>query len=160
MTDQRQLPADLHALLDGEHLDQKVGHVFELLTVAPDGWPHVALLSVGEVLWLAPSRLGLALWPSSTTSSNLRRDGRAVLQLYHGGAAYRARLACSPAGTGQVPDEGKLALFSAAIEEVTRDAVGYARLTSGPQIELTDIDRVVGRWQVQLQRLREAASAA
>ena len=71
------LPETLHRLLDGSDLDGKVGETMELLTVGPEGWPHVALLSAGEVLAATPEEIRLALWPSSQTTANLRRTGQA-----------------------------------------------------------------------------------
>ena len=150
------LPAELAELLDGTHVGERTDQVFELLTVSDAGWPHIALLSVGEVVTLDEDTLGLALWPTSTTSDNLRRSGRGVLQLYHDGAAYRVRLAVRALGDEEAPG-GRLALFAAKVERVVRDAVNYARLSSGPTIELADSERVLARWRTQLETLRRAA---
>jgi hypothetical protein len=149
------LPNELRAVLDGADIARRSGLVFELLTVAPTGWPHVSLLSVGEVVVVADDRIGLALWPNSTTTDNLRGSGRGVLQVYLDGAAYRVRLAVAP-----IADEadGKLALFLAQVDGVVLDAVSYARITSGPTIELVDIERVVTRWQAQVETIRRAVA--
>jgi len=161
MNDERnqELPDALAELLDGARLEERAEHVFELLTVSEAGWPHIALLSVGEVLVTSPRRLMLGLWPTSTTTANLRQSGRAVLQLYHAGAAYRARLECRPRAE-QAAQAARLAIFDCRITQLSRDAVGYARLTSGPRIELPDADRVVARWRAQVHTLRRAAEDA
>jgi hypothetical protein len=150
------LPPELRTVLDGTSLPDRKALVFELLTVAPSGWPHVALLSVGEVVALSAEMIGLALWPNSTTSENLRQSGRGVLQVYHDGAAYRVRLVVSPLADDAV---AKLAMFRANVEEVVRDAVSYARITSGPTIELVDDERAVARWQGQVDAVRRAAAS-
>lgn len=152
------LPAEIGRLLDGNDLAARASLVFELMTVAPSGWPHVALLSVGEVVAIGEHSIGLALWPTSTTTDNLRRTGRALLQIYHDGAAYRMRLAARP--LADEPGGGKLALFSATVESTVRDEVSYARLTSGPTIELPSAERAVARWQAQVDAVRRAAAVA
>lgn len=159
MNESGRLPDELRELLNGNDLERRTGLVFELASVAPSGWPHLALLSVGEAVALSESQIGFALWPTSTTTDNLRRSGRAVLQLYHGGAAYRIRLAIRPLGEDHGAG-GKLALFAGNVESVVRDAVSYATLTSGPQIELPDPDRVVARWRTQIELVRTSVGPA
>ena len=152
------LPAEIARLLDGTRLEQRTGHVFELLTVSDAGWPHVALLSVGELLAVGANRLMMALWPTTNTTANVRRSGRAVLQLYHDGAAYRTRLDCR--GLDDALVEGtQLAVFDCRVEQVQRDAVHYANLTSGPRIELADRRKVVDRWAATIAVLRELSRA-
>ncbi len=156
MKDPPGLPDEIRQVLDGEDLAARASLVFELVTVAPSGWPHVALLSVGEVVALDEHSVGLALWPASTTTDNLQRSGRAVLQIYLHGAAYRLRLAARPLAD----DLGgsKLALFSATVESTVRDEVSYARLSSGPTIELANTERAVARWQSQVDAIRRAVA--
>ncbi len=155
MNESGRLPDELRELLDGSDLESRTGLVFELVSVAPSGWPHVALLSVGEVVALNESQIGFALWPTSTTTDNLRRSARGLLQAYHAGAAYRVRLAFKPVGEEQASG-GKLALLVAHVEGVVRDAVSYATLTTGPTIVLPDAQRVVARWRNQVQLIRAA----
>lgn len=47
-----------------------------LVTTTDDGWPHVAMLSVGELTAVEPHRPRAALWPSSTATANLRAHER------------------------------------------------------------------------------------
>lgn len=156
MSNLGRLPDEPMALLDGTDLESRHNLVFELLTVSDEGWPHVALLSVGEILAPTPDRLMLALWSGSTTTGNLNSSGRAVLQTYHGGAAYRIRLACR--AVAHAPAEAsRLAVFDCHVDEVRRDAVAYATLISGPLIELLDPEAVVERWAQTVAMLREAA---
>ena len=150
------LPPEIQQLLNGEDLTPKAALVFELVTVGASGWPHVALLSVGEVVALDQGTIGLALWPGSTTTENLRNSGLGVLQVYHAGAAFRIRLEARPIAEAATD---RLALFATTVRGVVRDAVSYARLTSGPTIELADTPKAVGRWQAQVAAIREAAAA-
>src|SRR5437868_382048 len=72
------LPPELREFLDGQRLAAKTNDVIELLTVGEEGWPHVALLSVGEVLAASDTEVRLALWPDSQTTANVRRTSRAT----------------------------------------------------------------------------------
>lgn len=64
-------PPGLLGVLDGRDLADKIGVTPQLVTVDDDGWPHIALLSAGEVVLERPDGARLALWPDSTTSANL-----------------------------------------------------------------------------------------
>jgi hypothetical protein len=150
------LPDELLETLDGSRLEQRTELVFELFTVSAEGWPHVALLSVGEVLALEDSLVMLALWSNSTTTANLRAGSKAVLQLFHG-AAYRVRLECA-AVDNELAAEARLALFRGRVVSVVRDAVGYATLTSGPRISLADPAKVIERWKTTVELMRTAAA--
>jgi hypothetical protein len=148
--DAPRLPDDVVALLDGRDLERRVGHTIELLTVGPDGWPGLALLSAGEVLALDGTTVRLALWPASRTTSNLNRTGRGTLALVHAGGAYTVRIHARR--LGELP--GPLAAFEAEVAAVRRDEVGYARLRSGITFDLPDAAAVVGRWRTTVDALR------
>jgi len=142
-------------MLDGEALENLSHEAFELVTVAPDGGPHVALLSVGEVLATGPSELRLALWESSRTTANLRRTGRALLTLVHDGAYLKLRLEVEP--TGSAGSGGRpLAAFRARVAELVEDRVPYAELTRGIGFDLNEPGPVLRRWREVLDELRDA----
>jgi hypothetical protein len=145
------LPADVVALLDGNELGARVGLTIELLTVAEDGWPGVALLSVGEVLAMSESEIRLALWPVSRTTANLTRTGQGVLAFVHAGAAYSVRLETERGD--DLP--GPLAAFAGQVAGVRRDEVDYARLTSGITFDLPDAQAVVARWRRTIEALKQ-----
>ncbi len=148
-----QLPDGLQALLDGTELERKEGETLVLLTVSQDGWPRVALLSVGEVLAVAPDELRLALWPKSATTENLRRDGRATLMTVWEGTAYYLELAVRPLSDGEQAPGGQ-ARFAAHVRRLLADTVGYAQLTSGVRFRLTSRDEVVQHWRRTVEALR------
>lgn len=151
------LPAGVLELLDGDDLPDKHGLTFLLLTVTEDGWPHVAMLSVGELLAVSPKRLRAALWPESTATRNLAASGRATIALVHGGAGYYLRcearrgpdleLESSPAG---------LAFFELEIHDILEDTVPYATLTSGTTFVLADPGESMARWEDRITALRTA----
>jgi len=140
------VPEPLARLLDGEALEEKVGHTFLLLTADGSGWPHVAMLSVGEVVCPAPDRLRLALWPRSHTTGNLERSNAAVLMAVLPPATYYLRLRCRRLPDMSVGDTPR-AMFEAALEETLEDVVAYAEVTSGIGFRLTDPERTLAAWR-------------
>ncbi len=148
-----ELPDVLCRLLDGSDLEGREGETFILLTVNEDGWPHVALLSVGEVLALSPRELRLALWPKSETTANLQRTGLATLATFLDGTAYYIELASRPLPRDErMP--GSQAAFSAQVRRALADTVGYADLTSGVRFRLKSRDEVLQHWRRTIQALR------
>ena len=148
------LPAELRTLMDGQDLVAREGLTFLLIT-GGDGWPHVAMLSVGEVYAASGSEIRLALWPGSQTTKNLTARGTALMMLIASGAAYYLRLRCT-----RLPDAGvrgrPRALFSSQLEEVLQDAVDYAEITTGIGFRLPDRDRVLASWAESVEAMRSA----
>lgn len=148
-----QLPDSLTELLNGEALEAKEGETFILMTVKEDGWPHVALLSVGEVFAPSPREIRLALWPGTITTGNLRRSGCATLAMVWQATAYCVELKATPL-VGSPAGEGSLARFSAQVRRVLVDRVDYADLTTGIRFVLKDKAHVMRSWQETLRTLR------
>jgi hypothetical protein len=149
-----QLPAELQSLFDGRDLARKVGETFLLLTTDDDGWPHMAMLSVGELLLVNANELQAALWLHSTATKNLERTGRGLLTVVADGAGYYIRLSARREDDLDVGSDGRLARFDLTVEDVQEDRVEYARLTSGVRFELPDPESVVSRWRHTLEALQ------
>lgn len=150
------LPAALMPLLDGRDLSGREGLTLLALTVGAEGWPYVAMLSVGEVLAAGDREIRLAMWPGSTSTANLTRSGRATLMVVHAGVGYYLRLSAQRLGDlsiGRTPR----AFFRATIEEVLEDVVAYAVITSGLTFRLVDRAKVLPGWEESVQALRAAA---
>jgi hypothetical protein len=147
------LPADLAEALDGRRLAERVGDTYLLLTTSEEGWPHVAMLSAGEVLAVDAASLRLGLWPESRSTANLRRSGQAVLMAVRPPATYHVRLRAGDLGDVPVEDRS-LAVFEAAIEDILEDVVGYARVTEAIRFELADPPRVLAHWEAAIAALR------
>ncbi len=150
------LPAELVTLIDGRDPRRREGLTFLLVTVSEGAWPHVALLSVGEVLATSERELRLALWTGTTTTTNLGGAGRATLMLVHGRATYYVRLAVR-----RQPDlflaHAKRAFFVASVEEVLEDVVSYAEITSGVSFRLTEPEQTVPLWEETIAAMRAAS---
>jgi hypothetical protein len=150
------LPAGIAKLLDGADLEGRQGLTFLLVTTDVDGWPHVAMLSVGEMLALDPHTLRVALWLASTTAHNLTRSERALVALVADGSGYNVRVRARRGADLDFGAEGRLASFVLRVDEVLEDVADYATLTSGVTFQLHRPDVVLPRWRRTLDALRIA----
>ena len=153
-----QLPDALSQLLDGSDLASREGLTFLLLTTDAAGWPHMAMLSVGELVAMDQRTLRAGLWLHSSTSNNLTRAGRAMLTLIADGNGYYVRLTAQRGPDLDLGAEGRLAYFVMQVEDVQEDSADYATLTSGVTFRLKQPEQVVPRWQHTVDALRAAAA--
>jgi hypothetical protein len=125
-----------------------------LIVSEGDDWPRVAMLSVGEVLAPSTSRLVLGLHSSSRTTGALRRSGRALLVAVCDGTVHKVSLTARLWGDRVVHGVDNT-FFTAEIDAVSMDEVGYAKVTSGVTYELLlDRAEVLARWQASLELMR------
>jgi hypothetical protein len=148
------LPDELQALLDGSALEQHVGVTLELLSTTADNWPHLAMLSVGEVLAPDASHVRLALWPRASAVANLERVGRATLALVYQGRGYSIRLQVQRAADLDTPLSGRLARFGGEVQDVLKDVAPYAVLETGTRFRLNDEPGTLTRWRQVIAALR------
>ena len=150
-----QLPAALVREFDGEHLEARLADALRLSTVSEDGWPHGAQLSAGEILAVNATTLLVALWPQSSTTANLVRDGRLTLSLVHDGALLEIRARSHAVAQRQTALE--LSVFRVEIESVTEHRAKYAEVLSGVTFRLYEPEQVLTRWREQIAMLRAFA---
>jgi hypothetical protein len=150
------VPAAVQEALDGSGVSEAEGTVYVLAVPREDGWPHLSMLSVGELLLVDPRTIRAALWPGSTSTHLLTETGRATMAVVQGGAAYYLRCEARrgddivfPSGTR------KLAYFEFEVVEVRSDEVPYADLTSGITYRLKDPDTVAARRREIIEALRD-----
>ncbi len=153
------LPGEIGDLLDGHALARREGLTILLITTAADGWPHVAMLSAGEVLATSARELRLALWPGSATTANLSRSRQGLLMLVTSGVTYYVRLTAH-AGSELALASGPRAFFVADVAEVLQDVVGYAEITSAIGFRLKEPDKVVPMWEEAVGAMRSAPRPA
>ena len=153
-----EIPAEIRPLFAGDDLAAREGLTFLLLSATQDGWPHLAMLSVGEVLAAGPRELRLALWRNSTAATNLAQSGRATLALIHEGTGYSLHLSARQGRDVEGPLSGRLASFTCTVEDALVDVAPYAELTSGVTYRLKDPGDVLPRWQEAVEALRRAES--
>jgi hypothetical protein len=137
-----ELPAAVTRLLSDEGPE---GLAFELVSVGESGWPHLALLSAGELLPKSSTELRVALHARSRTSGNLRREGRALLHAVVDGCTWTIRLETSWLGDHRVGDVA-LGCFAARVADVTEHRAPYAEVVTGITFALTDLS-ARNRWR-------------
>ena len=153
-----QLPDTVRQLLDGSNLAQREGLTFQLLTVDEQGWPQIALLSVGELVAMDDRTVRAGLWLHSGTSKSLTRSGQATLVLIANGNGYYVHVRARRGEDLDLGADGRLAYFVLEVDSVEEDSADYASLTSGVTFRLKQPEQVVPRWQHTVDALRAAAA--
>lgn len=148
------LPQDLVELLSGADLPAKIGLACVLVTNGPDGYPHPAIVTPGEMVAGDPSTIRLALYAESSATRNLRERASATLCLADQGAAYYIKADTEPFPTGSPATQG-LAMFTLRPRHVLRDAEEGAEVTSGFRFrDLRGDEVVLARWEPIVAALR------
>ncbi|GGE50364.1 hypothetical protein GCM10011391_31370 [Pullulanibacillus camelliae] len=146
------LPRELYGLFNGQDLHSKQHEAMMLLSVSKAGYPHTAMVSVGEVVAISDDTLRLALWPNSLTTGNITRTGKAMLVVFYNGKACYLTLDLQPLPELTDP-KYPLKRFIAHLTELRVDTAKYADITSGVQIQLKNSEEVLIRWQETLEEL-------
>jgi hypothetical protein len=144
MPDLSRIPRDLQSVLSGEGFRRRRRLVLPLLTTDPEGFPRVALLTLGEVRANSPSQLAVAVQARSRTALNLVRRGTVTLLYLHRNmsASVQAR-----AGRGRVSTaDPARRVFPLTVESVRVDrpaeTEGDVALLTGPTFAGADADRL------------------
>jgi hypothetical protein len=145
-------------MLASDDLAACVGFTLLLLTARDDGWPHLTMLSVGEVIIVTERRLRLAIWPASTAASNLVARQRATLAAVVTPTAWLLRVSVRPLQPIETPLGGRRAAFDADVVEAAADEAPYAVLDSGVHFRLNDETETLPRW-AEVRRALAGASA-
>lgn len=157
----QELPPQVLEQLSGRDLWGCFGRVIPVVTVDAAGFPHPALLSFGEVVALDARRIGLATYADSTTTNNMRRNGRLTLLLVEPEGTYyiKGTVRERPGGLPAFPD---LAHLEMRVEQVLEDAArseveGEARITSGIRFGAgPDRQALLKQWEALVAALRQA----
>src|SRR5437867_210173 len=82
------LPEDLFVKLNGREREGSAHKAILICTVDSQGWPHPAMLSYFEVI--APDRqnIRLATYAGSTTTRNMRGNGKITMSIIDEHMAY------------------------------------------------------------------------
>jgi hypothetical protein len=138
------MPRELESALSGEGFRKRRRLVVPLLTTDPQGFPRVALLTLGEVRAGSASRIAVAVMAGSRTAFNLVRRGTATILYLHRQvtASIQAR-----AGRGRVSGaDPARRIFPLAVERVRIDrpaeSEGDVSLLTGPTFAGPDADRL------------------
>lgn len=150
------LPKDVIELLDGDHLEARLTEAMRLSTVDEDGFPHAAQISVGECIAINETVLLVALWPQSTTTKNLNRDGKMTLALVIDGCILEIRAHAALKCENQT--DLNLSVFHVQIMHVSKHRSAYADVVSGLTFKLHDPEQVLERWREQIRMLKQLAA--
>ena len=138
-----ELPDDLFELMNGGAINRHRNKVILLITLDEGGWPYGAMLSYLEVIARDRRTLRLAPWSNSTSTGNLRRNGKVALLVIEEEMAYyiqgtAAELARELAG---FPGMAKIEVrIESILKDNALDYEGAARITSGIRFENPDLD--------------------
>jgi hypothetical protein len=135
--------------------ERQVGLTILVLSELEAGWPHLAMVSMGELVVAADGRLGLALWPTSTCAANLARTGRPTLALVADGLAFSMRCQVDDELPMTVGEDPAMRAFVLHVTAAVEDAAPYADLLSGVTYRLHDPPATLLRWR----RTRAALAA-
>ena len=151
----QQLPAELVELFNGEALAGKIGQALLVAVTDEAGWPHLAMVSYGEVVAIDAATLRLGLWDGSRTTRYLRQTGKATLCLAGEHGVFYIK--------GQVRDLGRaltepapIAKLELRVQEVLQDGDPDGEVISGITYRSTETQgQVLERWTRQIAALRE-----
>jgi len=138
-----ELPDDLFELMNGGEISRHRNKVILLITLDEGGWPYSAILSYLEVVARDRRTLRLAPWSNSTTTGNLRREGKVALLVIEEEMAYYIQgtaTELAPELTG-FPGMAKIEVrIESILKDNALDYEGAARISSGIRFENPDLD--------------------
>ncbi|OAB40264.1 hypothetical protein [Paenibacillus antarcticus] len=137
-----QLSLPLFEFFNGKNVSDKQHEALFLLSVDEEQWPHVAMISVGEIVAMNEAELRLSLWRNSVTTTNIIRTGQATIVVILGGIAYYIKLSVQEQS---ILDERQR--FVATIASIREDVAKYADIISGVRIQLKEPQPVIQHWK-------------
>lgn len=146
------LTDDLKDLLNGKQLAQKQHIAMVLQSITSEGYPHSAMVSVGEVIALDSEHLRIALWPQTHTSISLAEKRKSnLIIIYNNMVSYlELDITLLPSLDNEVYERTR---FEATIKSIRQDIAKYADITSGITVEMHEPEQVLNRWNIILQEL-------
>ncbi|WP_436951042.1 pyridoxamine 5'-phosphate oxidase family protein [Staphylococcus shinii] len=146
------LTDDLKDLLNGKQLAQKQHIAMILQSITSEGYPHSAMVSVGEVIALDSEHLRIALWPQTQTTLSLAKKGKANLVIIYNNMVNYLELDITvlPSPDNEIYERTRL---EATIKSIRQDIAKYADITSGITVEMHEPKQVLKRWNVVLNEL-------
>lgn len=154
-----QLPEDLYRRLDGSNLEAHAEQAVLICTVDSKGWPHPAMLSYFEVIAKDRGNIRLATYSNSSTSDNMRRNGKLTVSVIDERLTYyiKGRAEELPSTMSCSPHTAK---FNLHVEQVLADHAdtqveGDAYVTSGVTYRNPDPAAQLSKAKELLQELME-----
>ena len=126
----KELPPALLQRLSGAEIESHEGKIIPIFTIDDSGWAHPALLSYYEIAAKNASTLDLALWKDSSTSKNLRQEGKVTLMISDKGVNYYLKGNVRELHY-EMPGAPPVSRFRVALEQVIEDQEANAEITTG-----------------------------
>lgn len=129
------LPDDLHHRLSGSDLGSSAEKAILVCTVDSNGWPHPAMLSYFEVVAKDANTIRLATYKDSSTTGNIRRNGKLTIMIIDERTAYYIKGTARELAPsmGCSPHNAKLDLFveQVLVDEANEEFEPGVYVTSG-----------------------------
>ncbi|MEX2948981.1 pyridoxamine 5'-phosphate oxidase family protein [Staphylococcus warneri] len=148
------LSNEIIELLNGTHLDQKQHVAMMLQSTTEEGYPHSAMISVGEIVALNEHQVRIALWPDTTTTRSLMNFGKANLVIVYKHKVNYIELDVQSLNKIGV-DASERMCFQADVKHFKEDVAKYADITSGITFDLKEPEKVLQRWQSTIDELKQ-----
>lgn len=129
------LPDDLHHRLSGSDLGSSAEKAILVCTVDSNGWPHPAMLSYFEVVAKDANTIRLATYKDSSTTGNIRRNGKLTIMIIDERTAYyiKGTVRELAPSMGCSPHNAKLDLYveQVLVDEANEEFEPGVYVTSG-----------------------------
>ncbi|MFP5163948.1 pyridoxamine 5'-phosphate oxidase family protein [Staphylococcus equorum] len=146
------IPEQIKSLLDGKYLDEKKDIAMMLQSITNEGYPHTAMVSVGEVVATDSEHIRIALWPNTQTANSLSEIGKASLVIVYNKKVFYFEL-----DTKLLPpisnEKFSRMRFDAFTKNIKEDRAKYADITSGITVEMHESEEVLKRWKITIREL-------
>jgi hypothetical protein len=126
----KELPGALLRRLGGEEIEAHEGKIIPIFTIDEAGWAHPALLSYYEVVARDAGTLDMALWKSSSTANNLRKNGRITLMVSDQGVNYYLKGSVTQLQF-EMSGAAPVSRFRVQLEQLIEDQEANAEITTG-----------------------------
>jgi hypothetical protein len=125
----KELPDSLLEYLGGK-IARQARNVILVVTVDPEGWPHVAMLSHWEVLARDKRNIRMATYASSSTTANLQRTGKTTLVITYGGTTYYIKTTAALLLRNRSGDQSNC-IFNLTVDKVLQDELQGTEIATG-----------------------------
>ena len=123
-------------------------NIIQIITQGQDGYPHVALLSVGEFYISGPAEIHFCVYAESTTLKNLERESLTTLAFVHEDKNILIKARSTLLSTNTI-DDIKLCFFKGVVIGEKIDSVNYAKITCSSAFSLKSPHCTLKRWDKQ-----------
>lgn len=123
-------------------------NIIQIITQGLDGYPHVALLSVGEFYISGPDEIHFCVFANSKTLKNLEREPFVTLAFVHKNENIVIKVRSTLLSTKTIEDI-ELCFFKGVVTEEKIDRIDYAEICCSSAFTLKSPECTLKRWDKQ-----------